>query len=101
MDGRLQVIKLHDCLHGFRAGRGTRTATIEVKLAQQLAYLEQVPLFGTFLDLWKEYDALYCKQLMLILVGYSVRPKIRALIGAFWEYATLVCKAGGCFGKPF
>ena len=29
---------LHDCLHGFRAGRGTGRATIEVKLAQQFAY---------------------------------------------------------------
>ena len=30
-------ITYHDALHGFRAGRGTGTATLEVKLLQQLA----------------------------------------------------------------
>ena len=34
IDGRLQIIQLHDCLHGFMKGRGTGTATIEAKLAQ-------------------------------------------------------------------
>ena len=58
MYGRLEVIKLHDCLHGFWADRGTGTTTVEVKLAQKLAFLEQVPLFGTFLNLWKAYGAL-------------------------------------------
>eukprot|EP00957_Ditylum_brightwellii_P158889 12093728-Ditylum_brightwellii.AAC.1 len=43
MDGRLEVVKFHDCLHGFCTGRGTGTAIIEAKLAQQLAYIEQQP----------------------------------------------------------
>ena len=30
-------VTLHDALHGFRAGRGTGMATLETKLAQQLA----------------------------------------------------------------
>ena len=38
MDKRFLAIELHNCLHGFRAGRGTGTATTEVKLAQQFAY---------------------------------------------------------------
>ena len=46
MDKRFSVIEFHDCLHGFLAGRGTGTAIMEVKLAQQLAYLEQEPLYG-------------------------------------------------------
>ena len=58
MDQRLQVINFHDSLHGFLSGRGTGTATIEVKLAQQLAYLEQQPLFGIFVDLKKAYNAM-------------------------------------------
>ena len=53
MDNRLKVLDYHDCLHGFLAGRGTRTATTEVKLAQQLAYIQQVPLYGVFIDLRK------------------------------------------------
>ena len=32
-------ITLNDFLHGFRAGRGTGTATLEAKLLQQLADL--------------------------------------------------------------
>ena len=30
-------ITFHDVLHGFQAGRGTGTATLEAKLLQQLA----------------------------------------------------------------
>ena len=40
MDQRLEVIQFHDSLHGFMKGRGTGTATLEAKLAQQLAFLE-------------------------------------------------------------
>jgi hypothetical protein len=58
MDGRLEVINFHDCLHGFLKGRGTGTATVEAKLAQQLAYIEQEPLYQTFIDLKKAYDAM-------------------------------------------
>jgi hypothetical protein len=47
MDNRFLAIKLHNCLHGFRAGRGMGTATIEVKLVQQ-----------SFLNLRKAYDAM-------------------------------------------
>ena len=32
-------IVFHDFLHGFRAGRGTGTATLEVKLLQKLVSL--------------------------------------------------------------
>ena len=32
-------ITYHDFLHGFRAGRGTGTATLKAKLLQQLAAL--------------------------------------------------------------
>ena len=40
MDRRLDAIKLHDCLHGCHAHRGTGTGVIEAKLAQQLSYLK-------------------------------------------------------------
>ena len=50
MDERLAAIKLHDCLNGSVKSRGTGTATIKVKLAQQLAWLEQEPLYGVFLE---------------------------------------------------
>ena len=34
-------ITYHDALHGFRAGRGTGTATLEAKLLPQLATLRE------------------------------------------------------------
>jgi hypothetical protein len=56
IDGRLKAaIPFHDTLHGFRPRRGTGTFIIEAKLFlfQQLASIQQVPLFEVFLDLKK------------------------------------------------
>ncbi len=55
---RLGVIGIHDCLHGFMSNRGMVTAILELKLAQQLAYLEQEALFSTFIDVKKAYGAM-------------------------------------------
>ena len=44
-------VLFHDCLHGFLGGRGTGMAITEVKLTHQFAYLEQVLLYGIFIDL--------------------------------------------------
>ncbi len=41
MDKRLELIALHDSLHGCRNGTGT--AVIKAKLTQQLAHIEQPP----------------------------------------------------------
>ena len=51
-------ITFHDVLHGFRAGHGTGTATLEAKLIQQLAAMREEVLYVIFLDLTKAYDAL-------------------------------------------
>jgi hypothetical protein len=56
MDRQLNAIKLHDCLHGCRAYRGTGTAVIEAKMAQQLSYLELKSFYGVFLNLRKAFD---------------------------------------------
>ena len=46
-------ITFHGVLHGFRAGRGTGTATLEAKLLQQLAAMREEVLYVIFLDLTK------------------------------------------------
>ena len=51
-------IKLHNVLHGFRAGRGMGTSEIEAKLLQQISSMREAVLFGVFLDLQKAHDAL-------------------------------------------
>ena len=50
---------------------------IEAKLVQQLAYLEQEPLCGTFLDLQKVYhDTMDRDRCVQILRRYEVGPNI-------------------------
>ena len=93
MDNCLKVLDYHDCLNGFLAGRGTGTATTEVKLAQQLAYIEQVPLYGVFIDLRKAYDAMDRGRCLDILKVYGVGPKMLRVIGFFLDRAVLVCRA--------
>ena len=52
------AITYQDALHGFRAGRGSGTATLEAKLLQQLAAMREEVLYVIFLDLTKAYDSL-------------------------------------------
>jgi len=101
MDKRLNVIALHECLHGFRAGKGTGTATIDAKLAQQLAFREQAPLYGVFIDLRKAFDSMDRGRCIEVLRGYGVGPRMLALIAHFWEKAELACRAEGNFGRIF
>ena len=51
-------ITYHDFLHGFRAGCGTGTATLEANMLQQLVSLREEVLYVIYLDLHKLYDAL-------------------------------------------
>ena len=51
-------VVIHNALHGFRTWRGTGTATLEVKLYQQLTGIAYEPLFQVFLDVWKAYKSL-------------------------------------------
>ena len=62
-------ITYHDALHGFRAGRGTGTATLEAKLFQQLAAMREEVLYVIFLYLTKAYDALDMSRCLEILEG--------------------------------
>jgi hypothetical protein len=95
------VIKLHDCLHGGLPRRGTWTAIMEVKLQQQLAWVDQEPLYQIYLDLRKAYDALDWGRCLKILAGYGVGPNLLCLQKKFWEDAKMVCCMGGNYGLPF
>ena len=63
------TITYHNALHGFREGRGTRTATFEAKVLQQLAAMREEVLYLIFLDLTKAYDALDRSRSLEILKG--------------------------------
>ena len=90
MVARLSVIKLHNCLHGGLPCRGTGTAIMEVKLQQQLAWVEQAPLYQIYLDLRKAYDALDRGRCLEILAGYGVGPNLLRLQKKFWDDAKMV-----------
>ena len=52
------AITYYNSLHAFRAGYGTGTATLEVKLLQQVEALREVVIHTIFMDLHKAYDDL-------------------------------------------
>ena len=55
----------------------------KVKLAQQLAYIKQVPLYMVFVDLQKAYDAMDRGQCLEILEANDVGPKLLKVIHLF------------------
>ena len=68
------MIDFHDCLYSFLKGRGTGTATVKAKLAQQLAFLEQEALHSVFIDLKKAYDAMDRERCLEIWQGMELDP---------------------------
>ena len=54
-----QGVVLPDALHGFKAGRGTGTATMDANMDQQLFGITHNPLFQVFVGIRKLYDSLY------------------------------------------
>ncbi len=74
---------------------------MEVKLQQQLAWVDQEPLYQIYLDLRKAYDALDWGRCLKILAGYCVGPNLLCLQKKFWDNMKMVCHAGGKYGLPF
>jgi hypothetical protein len=89
IDKCLNAFDLHESLHGCQNGRGTGTAGIEAKLAQQLAHLEQVLFYGVFIDLKKAFDAMDRERCILILEGYDAGHNMVRLIRNFWKEAMM------------
>jgi hypothetical protein len=79
IDHWLNAFNLHDSLHGCRNKRGTGTAIIKAKLAQQLSHIELKPFYGIFLDLRKAFDAMDRERCILIFGGLRCRTSARSL----------------------
>ena len=79
-------IQFHDVLCEFRAGRNTETVTMEIKLYQELASVNQDPLFLVFLDPRKAYDTVDRGRLIRTLEGYGAVPQMYKLHKNFWAH---------------
>ena len=67
-------LQMHDVLHEFRAGTGMGTAILDLKLDQDIAIIDQDPLFLVFLDLRNSYDTVDRDSLIITLEGYVAGP---------------------------
>ena len=59
-------------LHGFQEGRGTGTAIMELKIAQELSIVDHNPLSLVLFDLWKAYGTMDREHLIKTSEGYGV-----------------------------
>ena len=75
-------IQFPDVLHRFRAGRGIETATMDIKLFQDISRFNQDSLFLVFFNLRKAYTMVDCVCLVRNLEGYGPGPKMCKLLAA-------------------
>jgi Reverse transcriptase (RNA-dependent DNA polymerase) len=102
IDARVKAkVKFHDCLHGFRAARGTDTAQIESKLFQQLAGIDQETLFKGYLDWFKAFDSFHKVRAFKKLHEYGFPPKMLGLIAVIWDQIIVLPKQADYYGYPF
>jgi len=94
-------VKLHDCLHGFGAARGTDTAQIESKLFQQLAGIDQETLFKACLDWAKAFAAFHKERAFMKLHEHRLPTKMLTLLALQWDKMQVIPKQADFFGTPF
>ena len=94
-------ITYHNSLHSFWAGRGTGTATLEVKLIQQVVALRQAVLHEILLDLHKAYNSLDRSRCLEILEVYGMGTRDLRLLCRYWERLKMVVRVGGYYGETF
>ena len=86
------VVTFHDILNGLHASRGTGIAIMELNMAQEIASINQYPLFLVFLDLWKVYNTLDRGKLLHTLEGYGAVQNIKGHLEGLWEKHEVVTR---------
>ena len=74
---------------------------MKLNLAQELASVDQKPLFLVFLDLRKAYDNQYCGRLLKTLERYGAEPKMWGILAEFWARQEVVTRKNGDHGPQF
>ena len=73
------VVDIRECLKpatGDMKLRGAYKATMELKISQELAIINQDPLFLVFLDLRQVYNTVDRSRLIRNLEGYGTVPHV-------------------------
>ena len=65
-------------------------AIIKLDLSQDLASIDQDPLFLVLLDLRNAYDAVYQERLFVTLEGYGAVPSMCGMLETFWDRQQVV-----------
>ena len=73
-------------------------AIIELKVAQELANINQDPLFLVFLDLRTAYDTVDRDHPIIALEGYVAGPRLCGILETFWDYQQVVPRQNGFHG---
>ena len=92
-------LQMHNVIHGFMDGRGTGTDIMDLKLAQELASIDQDPLFLIFLDLRKDYGTMDRDRILITLEGYGAGPWMCGILETFW-YFQMVVPSQNVFHRP-
>ena len=101
LDKRISEIEVHNSLHGFQAKRGGGTGIMEANFSHKLAFIEQSPLYGIFIDFRNAYDATDRQRCINICVEAGVGPNAVSLIVTFLEGGNLYCRAAHYYGRVF
>ena len=102
IDIRLHAsLQKHDIIHRFRAGRGTGMAIMGLNLSQELASIDQDPLFLVLLDLRKVYGTVDRECLLITLEGYELGTRMCGLLETFWYCQQVLSRQNGFQGPAF
>ena len=94
-------IQFHDVIHGFRAGRGTGTSTMELKLSQYFSRVDQYSFFLVFLKLRKSYNTVDRGRFIRTLEGYGAGPQMFKIPVTFWDHQEVITSQTGYHGPNF
>ena len=94
-------LHMYNVLHRFRAGRGTGTAIMELKLAQELSSIDQDTLLLVLLNLRKAYETVERHRLLIKLEGYGAGPQLCGILETLLDCQQVVTRHNGFNGSAF
>ena len=78
------TVNFHSVIHGFQAGRGSGTASLEANLLHHMMTMREEFLYEVFIELQKSYDALDMEWCLEILVRYGIVPRMDRFLILCW-----------------